>query len=117
VIRGESGLVRDPLWGDMSLVVDTPDGVVLLLGCCHAGLMNTIRHVRDLFPRKRLLAVMGGTHLASASEERLRATEAILREVSRIGLSHCTGIPVAARFMARFPERAFVFQVGTELEF
>ena len=113
VIRKNGKVAKDPLWDDMSLVVDTPDGLVLLLGCCHAGLMNTIRHVRELFPGKRLLAVMGGTHLASASGERLAATEKFLKEVPHIGLSHCTGIPVAARFMARFPERTFVCQVGT----
>ncbi len=116
VIRQGDRLVKDPLWDDMSLAVDTPDGLVLLLGCCHAGLMNTIRHVRETFPGKRLLAIMGGTHLASASEERLKATELFLEGVPRIGFSHCTGIPVAARFMARFPKETFVCQAGTVME-
>ncbi len=114
---GEKGeMAKDPLLDDMSLVVDTPAGLVLLLGCCHAGLMNTIRHVRHTFPGKRVLAVMGGTHLASASEARLAATEEMLRDIPHIGLSHCTGIPVAARFMAKFPDKAFVCQAGTTVD-
>ncbi len=117
VIRSGDSIVRDPLLDDMSLVVDMPDGLLVLLGCCHAGVMNTLRHISETFRGKRVLAVMGGTHLAKASEDRLVATERALQDIPHIGLSHCTGVPVIARFMERFPEKAFVFQAGTVLEF
>lgn len=61
--------------------------------------------------------MMGGTHLAKASEARLKATEKRIANMPKIGFSHCTGLPVSARFLTRFPEQAFVFQVGSTLEF
>jgi 7,8-dihydropterin-6-yl-methyl-4-(beta-D-ribofuranosyl)aminobenzene 5'-phosphate synthase len=115
VILGEDGSVlKDPLADDLSLVVTSDEGLVLLLGCCHAGLINTVRHVEKVFGQK-VVAVLGGTHLANASEERLRATEEILAGMKYIGLSHCTGMMVVARFINRFPGKAFPCQVGSRV--
>jgi len=110
-------LVKDPLKDDMSLVVKTSKGLVVLLGCCHAGVINTLNHIEKSFPGEQIVAMMGGTHLAKASEARLEATENRIKNMPKIGFSHCTGLPVSARFLTRFPEQAFVFQVGSVLEF
>ncbi|WP_319380895.1 MBL fold metallo-hydrolase [Thiomicrorhabdus sp.] len=112
-----SPMIKDPLKDDMSVVVKTEQGLVILLGCCHAGVMNTLQQVRQQYPDEPIHAVMGGTHLAKASENRLTMTENALQGVPRIGLSHCTGPNVIARFLCNFPEQAFVFQVGTQLTF
>ena len=90
---------------------------MVLFGCCHAGVINTLNLVQKQFPHEELYAVMGGTHLAKADEERLIATENKLQQVPMIGLSHCTGPKVTARFLNRYPEQAFVFQAGTQLAF
>ena len=110
-------LIKDPLKDDMSLVVKTSKGLVILLGCCHAGVINTLNHIEQTFPGQEIVAMMGGTHLAKASEARLKATEKRIANMPKIGFSHCTGLPVSARFLTRFPEQAFVFQVGSTLEF
>ena len=61
--------------------------------------------------------MMGGTHLASASEARLQKTAERVAAIPQIGFSHCTGLAVMARFLTQMPQQAFVFQVGTELTF
>lgn len=110
-------LIKDPIKDDMSLVLKTPQGLVVLLGCCHAGVINTLTLVKKQFPDDEIYAVMGGTHLAKADEARLMATEEILKDVPMIGLSHCTGPNVIARFLNHYPNQAFVFQAGTQLAF
>ena len=55
---------------DLSLVLKTSHGLVLITGCCHAGLLNTLHHVESTFGGP-VLAVMGGTHLISASDDYL----------------------------------------------
>ncbi|WP_321276268.1 MBL fold metallo-hydrolase [Thiomicrorhabdus indica] len=110
-------LIKDPIKDDMSLVLKTTQGLVVLFGCCHAGVINTLNLVQKQFPDEEIYAVMGGTHLAKADEERLLATERVLKSVPMIGLSHCTGPKVTARFLSRYPEQAFVFQAGTQLAF
>ncbi|QKI88144.1 MBL fold metallo-hydrolase [Thiomicrorhabdus xiamenensis] len=118
-IYAEDGksLIKDPIKDDMSLVVKSDLGLIVLLGCCHAGVINTLNLIKRQFPDDKIHAVMGGTHLAKATEERLLATEEILQDVPNIGLSHCTGPKVIARFLSRYPQRAFVFQAGTQLRF
>jgi 7,8-dihydropterin-6-yl-methyl-4-(beta-D-ribofuranosyl)aminobenzene 5'-phosphate synthase len=110
-------MIKDPLKDDMSLVLKSSKGLVVLLGCCHAGVMNTLKQIERTFPDQEIFAMMGGTHLAKASEARLKATEAKIANLPKIGFSHCTGLPVSSRFLNRFPNQAFVFQVGTVLEF
>lgn len=110
-------LIKDPIKDDMSLVLQTAQGLVVLFGCCHAGVINTLNLVQKQFPHEEIYAVMGGTHLAKADEDRLIATENKLQQVPMIGLSHCTGPKVTARFLNRYPNQAFVFQAGTQLAF
>ena len=109
--------LKDPIKDDMSLVIKTSKGLVVVLGCCHAGVINTLNQIEQVFPNQPILAMMGGTHLASASEARLQKTAERVAAIPQIGFSHCTGIPVMARFLAQMPQQAFVFQVGTELTF
>lgn len=109
--------IKDPIRDDMSLVVKSSKGLVVLLGCCHAGVLNTLKQIKKQFPNETIHAIMGGTHLAKASEARLQKTEEAVETIERIGLSHCTSLPVTARFISRFPQQAFVFQAGSRLEF
>ncbi|MBC7326898.1 MBL fold metallo-hydrolase [bacterium] len=84
---------KDPIWDDQSLVIDAPQGLMVLLGCGHSGLVNTLLKVRELFPSRPIEAVIGGFHLGSASPERLKATADALKEfgVNQVIGGHCTG--------------------------
>ncbi len=115
----ESGkLVVDPIRDDQTVVIDTPEGLFVVLGCSHAGLINILTYIREQTGKSRFHTVMGGTHLGPVSDEQVDGTIAALHEfdIGRIGVSHCTGPRVAARLAHEFGERFFFCSVGTVVE-
>ena len=83
----------DPIEDDQALWIATDQGLVVCTGCCHAGLVNTLTHLREITGEERIRAVIGGLHLGAASEERLEKTAIALRDI-KPGLlvaCHCTG--------------------------
>jgi 7,8-dihydropterin-6-yl-methyl-4-(beta-D-ribofuranosyl)aminobenzene 5'-phosphate synthase len=97
----------DPLEDDLALWLRTPRGLVVILGCGHAGLINTLTCARRLSGGERLHAVLGGFHLGGASESRLLRTAAALRtlEPDLVVPCHCTGAQAIARFREALGER------------
>jgi len=91
--RDPYGDVPDPIIDDLSLWVDTPAGLMVCLGCAHAGVVNILTHIRQVTGRDRVDTIVGGMHLITADEARLQATVAALREIAprRIVPCHCTG--------------------------
>lgn len=85
--------VPDAVPDELFLVVDTPRGLAILTGCCHAGLINTCERARSVFPDRPIDAVIGGFHLAGVSRERMAATAAYLEgaDVRLVVPCHCTG--------------------------
>jgi 7,8-dihydropterin-6-yl-methyl-4-(beta-D-ribofuranosyl)aminobenzene 5'-phosphate synthase len=91
-VHGEDGWVPDPYRDDMALVLESPAGLVLVCGCCHAGLLNTLAHVRRTFGRDPVL-IVGGTHLGHADRAHLQRLVETLRPLGppALYLNHCTG--------------------------
>ncbi|HEY41276.1 MAG TPA: MBL fold metallo-hydrolase [Dehalococcoidia bacterium] len=116
-IREGDEFKPDPLADDLALVIDTEFGLVVILGCAHRGMVNTLRHAQTLTGRERVYAVIGGTHLIGASEERLERTIADLREmdIQRLGVSHCTGFPASARLAQEFADTFFLNNAGSRM--
>lgn len=116
-VKRDGELVRDPLPDDQSLAVETAEGLALILGCCHAGLINTIDHFQGKLPGRPIHTVIGGTHLAFAPPDQLRETIAILKglNMKRLGLSHCTGLSAGARLAQEFGEAVAFCTVGYSL--
>jgi len=115
--EGES-LRPDLILDDQSLLLNTAQGLVLLLGCCHAGLLNTLEHVRRSFGRS-VHAVVGGTHLGGAKLLQLQSIAAALRDdygVEKLYLNHCTG-PAIWPLMQALGERVRPCPAGMRLEF
>jgi 7,8-dihydropterin-6-yl-methyl-4-(beta-D-ribofuranosyl)aminobenzene 5'-phosphate synthase len=108
----------DPLTDDLSLAVDTPKGLVLVLGCAHAGMVNIIDHIIETLGRDRIYAVIGGTHLGFSGDAQFEETLKTLDRfrIEKIGVSHCTGLVKAAQLHARLGDRFFFGSVGTMLE-
>jgi len=109
----------DPLEDDQSAFFDTAEGTVVLLGCAHSGVVNTLHYIRQLTGNRRLRAVIGGMHLVGASSDRIERT---LDEFHRIGVeqlapAHCTGAPATAALWNAFPGRCQACPVGTTFEF
>jgi 7,8-dihydropterin-6-yl-methyl-4-(beta-D-ribofuranosyl)aminobenzene 5'-phosphate synthase len=111
-------LVPDPYADDISLVLGAGEGIVLLCGCCHAGLRNTLATVRRT-RREPLRAVVGGTHLHDARTEELDAiVEALTREGSpALYLNHCTGARAIAHLAGAYDGRVEPFPAGAAVAF
>lgn len=109
----------DPIVDDQAVFFDTPEGTVVLLGCGHAGVVNTLYHVQELTGGRPLHAVIGGMHLVAASDNRLDRTVEALRElkVGSIAPLHCTGPRAQARLAFEFPDRWKPCHVGSLFEF
>jgi 7,8-dihydropterin-6-yl-methyl-4-(beta-D-ribofuranosyl)aminobenzene 5'-phosphate synthase len=111
-------LIPDAFPDDQSLVLDTEKGLVLVLGCAHAGMINIIHHVMNKMKNDRFYAILGGTHLDFLTPDQVEASVQSLRKISfeKIGVSHCTGMRAASRLYQEFGERFFQGCVGSVLE-
>ncbi len=117
-LTGENKEITDPLHDDASLYIKTPKGLVILLGCAHAGLLNIIDHALEVTGETKVHMILGGTHLKFCSDEQMSATLDRLEElnIDKIGTSHCTGLRGARMLAERFGERFFSASVGVEIE-
>jgi 7,8-dihydropterin-6-yl-methyl-4-(beta-D-ribofuranosyl)aminobenzene 5'-phosphate synthase len=99
---------QDLIEDDQALWIETLEGVVVVLGCAHSGVVNTLDYIAELTEVEGFRAVIGGMHLLNASEERLAATiEALERfNPKLIAPCHCTGehplSVLAERFAGEF---------------
>lgn len=93
LMREGEALVADEYRDDMALVLQAGDLLVLLCGCCHAGLLNTLSHVESAFERP-VSVIAGGLHLTSASVDELQRTTHLLSmmpALQHVYPNHCTG--------------------------
>ncbi len=86
--------VEDNVPEDMSLVLDTEKGLVLVSGCGHAGIVNTLEYARQKVRETRVHAALGGFHLFEADAATLDWTAEKLRPMAVANFlgAHCTGI-------------------------
>jgi 7,8-dihydropterin-6-yl-methyl-4-(beta-D-ribofuranosyl)aminobenzene 5'-phosphate synthase len=98
-VQTPDGWIEDNLPEDMSLVFDTDDGLVVLSGCGHSGIVNTIEYARDRVRKAPLAAAIGGFHLFELPDDRLEWTAGKLKEFGIQNLlgAHCTGIEAVYR--------------------
>lgn len=113
------GQVPDLLIDDQSAFVDTPSGLVVILGCAHSGVVNTLRRIRRLTGDRPVRAVIGGMHLGSATDNRINRT---IAEFEKLGIrhlfpAHCTGFEASARLWHKFGKSCSPCSVGTVFEF
>lgn len=86
----------DQIKDDQSIVVDAGDeGLMLICGCCHSGIVNTMLHVKALFGRYPT-TIVGGLHMENATDTRINATVEALKEagVKKAILGHCSGTKI-----------------------
>lgn len=97
----------DALGDELSLWFETDSGLLILTGCCHSGLLNTIAHIRRISGCERIHGIIGGLHLVNASAFRLEQTCRFLADCTPdfIAPCHCTGEAATARLLAEFGEK------------
>jgi 7,8-dihydropterin-6-yl-methyl-4-(beta-D-ribofuranosyl)aminobenzene 5'-phosphate synthase len=115
----EGAVVPDTIPDDLSLIITIPnEGFFLLCGCCHAGLINTLEHAKQVTGQDRILGVLGGLHTIGASEERLEKTFEALEKLRPEALYplHCAGERESILMEQRFPDRTKILTVGERLQ-
>ncbi|HNW34607.1 MAG TPA: MBL fold metallo-hydrolase [Candidatus Ozemobacteraceae bacterium] len=112
------GTQPDPIEDDQALWVRTSEGVVVVAGCCHSGLINTLTRVAELSRYDTIRAVIGGFHLLNADGQRLDLTIEALRKFNPGQLipCHCTGEGAVKALSAAFGERVIPGRVGNTFE-
>src|SRR5215212_1431300 len=101
---------------ELSLAVNTPDGVVLVVGCSHPGIDKIVEATATINPKIHLIA--GGFHLVVAPDDVIAKAVAALKDtfkVENIAPGHCTGEPTFAALKQAFGNRYIYAGVGTSL--
>ena len=107
----------DPLADDQALIIKTGAGLIVILGCAHRGVVNTLLHAQKITSINKIHTVIGGTHLFTANREQVQHTIAALKQfgVQKLGASHCTGLPAAALLAREFGDAFFFNNAGTRI--
>ena len=99
---------------ELSLAINTPEGLVLVVGCSHPGIEKIVEAAASINPRIRLIA--GGFHLVAAPDDVVAKTVAALKDtfkVESIAPGHCTGEPMFAALKKAFGDRYLYAGLGT----
>ncbi len=93
--------VPDTVSEDMSMVISTAEGLVLITGCGHSGTVNLLTAVEKHFPGRKIYAAIGGFHLLAASDEQIKWTAEALKQagIRYFMGAHCTGIEPVHQIM------------------
>jgi 7,8-dihydropterin-6-yl-methyl-4-(beta-D-ribofuranosyl)aminobenzene 5'-phosphate synthase len=109
----------DPLLDDQALYLPTSQGVIVVLGCAHAGVVNTLDRVAQLSGDAPVRALLGGAHLENASPRRMDETVRALRsrQPGRMGFGHCTGLAAIRRLWSEFPDACLQLHADLRFQF
>jgi 7,8-dihydropterin-6-yl-methyl-4-(beta-D-ribofuranosyl)aminobenzene 5'-phosphate synthase len=100
-----------PVLDDQALFIRTNQGLVVMSGCAHRGIINTLLHARQVTRTDKICLVLGGTHLLNTSARQQERTADMLLDlqVSKVGVSHCTGHKPACYLASRLGMDRFFF--------
>ena len=98
-VRSPGGLVEDNVPESVSLVIETPKGLVVISGCGHAGMVNTLEYARELTGGSHVHAAIGGFHLLASTEDQLAwtASKLVGLGLEKLIGAHCTGLEAVYR--------------------
>lgn len=117
VVNVDGREVADKILDDQALFTVVEDvGCIVITGCCHAGLINTLNHVKRLAGVDTIYGFVGGTHLVGRSDEYVEKTINGLIGLQLISPCHCTGFKSEARLWKTFPEQFVLNHSGRVIE-
>lgn len=118
-IKENEDYVKDNILDDQALILETIKGLIVILGCAHSGVINTLNYINTIMNRKEIYGVLGGIHLRGAKKSRLQQTAWVLKKykVKTIGLSHCSGETAFLYFSSFLGDRVFLTSVGSVMQF
>ncbi|MBM4457465.1 MAG: MBL fold metallo-hydrolase [Chloroflexi bacterium] len=118
--RSGDAFLPDEIEDDQAIVINVQDkGLVIVSGCAHSGIVNTVNHGREISGVDRIWGVLGGFHLAPATEEEISKTIAEIKAHAPrlVAPTHCTGFHATSRFAAEMPEAFVQGVVGATYSF
>jgi 7,8-dihydropterin-6-yl-methyl-4-(beta-D-ribofuranosyl)aminobenzene 5'-phosphate synthase len=113
--RENNELQQDYFLDEQALIIQTPEGLVIVSGCAHRGIINTIRHAQKITGQETVHTLLGGTHLYPKEKSAVSKSISKLMSmgVQNIGVSHCTGLPAAMQLASAFGDRFFLNNTGS----
>jgi 7,8-dihydropterin-6-yl-methyl-4-(beta-D-ribofuranosyl)aminobenzene 5'-phosphate synthase len=111
--------IKDPIIDDQALFIDLNDkGLVVITGCAHSGIINTVKHAQKITGINHVYAIIGGLHLAKTDEDTIQAS---INELLRINPKsiypcHCTGSKAIHNLLNSFLDRCKPIQTGDVIE-
>jgi 7,8-dihydropterin-6-yl-methyl-4-(beta-D-ribofuranosyl)aminobenzene 5'-phosphate synthase len=115
-VERRDGVIEDPIVDDQSVVVETGDGLALVLGCCHAGLRNTVEHAESVCDGD-VRYIIGGTHLIAVGSEEIHAIADWLEGKLELFVgAHCTGTAATGILNERLPDTFEPAGVGSTIQ-
>ena len=103
---------------DSGIVIKTEKGIIVISGCAHSGICNTIEYAKKITGDNRVIAVMGGFHLKEVNESTLKTVEYMKKNnIRNILLAHCTSDVVCEEFTKQLPKMVNIIKTGLTYEF
>lgn len=108
----------DDLIDDQAVFIETPVGLVVILGCAHSGVINTLKYISKLTGSRSIHTLIGGMHLRYATKNRINKTIIELKkfDIQNLYPTHCSGFYAIAQLCHEFPESCKACRVGTIIE-
>ena len=115
----QKGTQPDTLLDDQSLFVESTQGLIVILGCTHSGVVNTLDYISQITHEHKIHAVMGGMHLLHADRRRIEKTIDILRHynIQKVIPLHCTGPKATGRLKDAFGDKCLSLRTGEQICF
>ncbi len=119
-VQREDNREPETFIGEQSVVLNLKgNGLVVVTGCGHVGVVNTVKHAQEITGVRKVHAIMGGFHLTGAKEELIRRTVADVKAMAPdyIVPMHCTGFEATGVFAKEMPDQFILNTVGTRYIF
>ena len=113
--RQGDAFLHDDIDEDQAIVINVKDkGLVIVSGCAHSGIVNTVSYAREISGVDKVWAIIGGFHLARAKGEEIQRTIAEIKALrpTLVAPSHCTGFGAISQFAAQMPDEFVLGVVG-----
>jgi len=103
---------------EQSLVLKTTNGITIVTGCAHPGIVKIVEHIKNLLIQKKLYCVLGGFHLKDMSDDEVVGVCDRLMDlgVQKVGPAHCSGEVAANIFKEKFGENYIAIAAGKAFE-
>lgn len=113
----KEGIIPDIIPDDQTIWITTTDGLVVITGCCHSGIINTINYIKKVSGISKVRTVIGGLHLLHASRERLDKTIDYLNSLNLQSVypGHCTGEQVIEELKVKLNTNVISVHAGDKI--